>query len=170
MILALAGCGAKEPSAGEANGGATSAEPKQSLAIGNLQKPNETTSGSKTLPSSYPKEILPLAADAKILDVRENPANNGLEVSYVSDTLRDFYEGALKEAKDLNTDETPDGYWITAKMNNVDYTVMLSKDAMKSIPKYAGKISVYIVLTGLEGVSGSTSQMPEGDGENRGKR
>ena len=110
LILALAGCGAKEPAADKANGAATS-EPKQSQTSDGPRKPNETASGSKTLPASFPKEALPLAVDAEILDVRENPASKGLEVMYVSDndidTLCDFYEGALKDAKDLNTDETP---------------------------------------------------------------
>lgn len=153
LILTLAGCGTKEPAANEEKVETTS-ETNQRQTTDDPQKPNETASGSKTLPSSYPKEVLPLAADAEILDVRENPANNGLEVSYVSDnnigTLCDFYEGALKDAKDFNTDETPDGYWITAKMDGIGYTIMLSKDAMKSNPQYAGKISVYIVLTKLE--------------------
>ncbi|HCA29292.1 MAG TPA: hypothetical protein DEP23_06915 [Ruminococcaceae bacterium] len=84
---------------------------------------------------------------------------------YVSDndidTLCDFYEGALKDAKDLNTDETPDGYWITAKMDGVDYTIMLSKDAMNPT-KYAGKVSVYLILSGLEGVAGPTEK-PKGE-------
>ena len=162
LILSIAGCGAKEPAENEANDGTKSAESKQSQTTDSTQKPKETASGSKTLPGSYPKEILPLAADAEIIDVRENPANNGLEVSYVSDnnieTLCDFYEGALKDAKDLNTDETPDGYWITAKMDGIDYTIMLSKDAMKSNPQYAGKISVYIILSALEGVAGPTEK------------
>ena len=163
LILAFAGCGAKEPAA---NDGTTS-EPKQSQTTDDPQKPNETASGSKTLPASYPKETLPLAADAEILDVRENPANNGLEVSYVSDndidTLCDYYEGVLKDAKDLITTETQDGYMITAKMDGVDYTIMLSKDAMKSNPQYAGKISVYIVITGLEEVSGDEIQKSKGE-------
>lgn len=169
LVLTLAGCGAKEPAANEANGGTVSGEPEQSQTAGDPQKPqNETTASSKTLPDSYPKEILPLAADAEILDVRENPANNGLEVSYVSsndiDTLCDFYEGALKDAEGLSTAETQDGYMITAKMDGVGYTIMLSKDAMKSNPQYAGKISVYIVLIGLKDVSDGESQMPEGEG------
>lgn len=168
FILALAGCGSKKPATNEANGGTASAEPKQSQTAGDPQKPNEIASGSKTLPISYPKEILPLAADAEIIDVRENPANKGLEVMYVSDnnidTLCDFYEGALKDAKDLNTDETPDGYWITAKIDGVDYTIMLDKNAMNPNPQYAGKVSVYLILSGLEGASGNT-QMPEGEGE-----
>ncbi len=155
LILALAGCGSKEPAANKANGGTASAEPKQSQATGDPQKPqNETASDSKMLPASYPKEILPLAADAEILDVRENPANKGLEVSYVSDndigTLCDYYEGALKDAQDLSTNETSDGYIISANMDGVGYTIMLSKDAMKANPQYAGKVSVYIVLTGLK--------------------
>lgn len=168
LILALAGCGAKEPGANEAKSGITSAEPKQSQTTGNPQKPNKIASGSKTLPASYPKETLPLAADAEIFDVRENPASKGLEVMYVSDndigTLRDFYEGALKDAKNLNTDETSDGYNITAKMDGVGYNIILSKDAMNSVPQYAGKISVYLILSGFEGIS-SGSQMPKGEGE-----
>lgn len=170
LILALGGCGVKKPAANETNGGAVSGEPKQSQTSDDPKKPqNEAAASSKTLPASYPKDILPLAADAEILDIRENPANNGLEVSYVSsndiDTLCDFFEGALKEAGDLSTDETADGYWISAMLDGVDYTIMLSKDAMKSNPQYAGKISVYIVLSGLEGISGGKSQMPEGEGE-----
>lgn len=169
LILALAGCGAQKPAADKANGGTAPTEPKQSQPTGDNQKPNKTTSGSKTLPASYPKKNLPLAADAEIIDVRENPANNGLEVIYVSDndidTLCDYYAGALKDAKDLSTTKTQDGYMITAKMEGVGYTIMLSKGAMKSIPQYAGKISVYIILTGLKGVSGGTSRMPEGEGK-----
>lgn len=158
FVFMLAGCGSKGPAANEANGGAASKVPKQS----------ETTSDAKTLPDSYPKEILPLAADAEIFDVRENPASKGLEVMYVSDndidTLCDYYEGKLKDAKDLSTAQTQDGYMITAKMDGVGYTIMLSKDAMKPNPQYAGKKLVYIILSGLEGIA-SGSQMPEGEGE-----
>lgn len=164
LILALAGCGDKAPSADKTND-ETASEPKQVQATDVPQNPIETASGSKTLPAYYPKDILPLAADAEIIDVRENPANKGLEVAYVSDndidTLCDFYEGALKDAKDLNTDETPDGYWITAQMDGVDYTVMLDKSAMNST-KYAGKVSVYLVLLGIEGVAGPAEE-PKGD-------
>lgn len=142
MILALVGCGEKEPMADNAK--------------------VETTSDSKTLPASYPKETLPLAADAEIIDVKEYPANKGLEVMYVSDnnidTLCDFYEGALKDAKDLSTTETQDGYMITAKMSGIDYTIMLDKSAMNSNPQYAGKVSVYLVLLGQEGAAGPTEE------------
>ncbi len=169
FLSALAGCGAKEPAASESGGGTASVEPKQSQTAGASKKPpqQETTAASKTLPDSYPA-VLPLAADAVIIDVRENPANQGLEVMYVSDndidTLCDFYEGALKDAEDLNTDETPDGYWITAKMDGVGYTIMLSKDAMNPNPQYAGKKSVYLILTGLEGIVGDAPK-PKGEGE-----
>lgn len=147
LVLALVGCGAKESTANEANSKDVSAEPKQ----------GQISSNSKTLPASYPNEILPLAADAEIIDVRENSANNGLEVIYVSEndirTLCDYYEGALKNAKDLSTHETSDGYVISAKIDGTDYTITLSKNAMKSNPQHAGKVSVYIILTGLESVS-----------------
>ena len=156
LILALAGCGANEPAADKVNG-ATTSELQQSQTAGDAGMPNGTVSGSKTLPDSYPTEILPLAADAEIIDVRENPASKGLEVMYVSDndigTLCDYYEGALKDAKDLSTTETQDGYMITAEMDGVGYNIMLSKDAMDS-SEYAGKVSVYLILSGLEGVSG----------------
>ena len=171
LILTLASCGGAEGSAPkETSGGATTATPKPSKTPGDFNTPqNETAINSKALPAIYPREILPLTADAEIIDVRENPANNGLEVSYVSDsdmdTLHDLYEGALKDTKDLSVAETSDGYMISAKMDGVGYTIMLSKDAMNPNPQYAGKISVYIVLTGLKGVSGGESQMPEGDGE-----
>ncbi|NLK09205.1 MAG: hypothetical protein GX316_11005 [Firmicutes bacterium] len=170
LILALAGCRAKGPAVTEAGGVSASDVPKQSQITGDLKTPPiETPSDSKTLPASYPKEVLPLAADAEILDVRENPANKGLEVAYVSDndidTLCDLYEDALKDAKDLSTIETSGGYMISAKMDVVGYNMMLSKDAMNPNPRYAGKKSVYIILTGLEGVSGGGPQMPEGEGQ-----
>lgn len=161
LIFTLAGCGAKAPSADKANS-ETILETKQNQTIDGTQKANETASGSKTLPANYPKEILPLAADADIIDVRENPESKGLEIMYVSDndidTLCDFYEGALKDAKDLNTDETPDGYWITAKIDGIDYTIMLDKKAMNPT-EYAGKVSVYLILLGLEGISTSTEKL-----------
>lgn len=154
LILALVGCGEKEPADSGADSGAL--------------KAIETAGDNKTLPDSYPKDILPLAVDAEIIDVRENPARKSLEVMYVSDndigTLRDFYEAALRNAKNLSTDQTEDGYMISASMDGVDYTIMLSKDAMKSNPQYAGKVSVYLILGGLEGVSAGT-QMPAGKGK-----
>ncbi|MEA4898153.1 hypothetical protein ACH6CV_03005 [Bacillota bacterium Meth-B3] len=158
-VLALTGCGGKKPAANEAGGGSVAEPAKQSEVIGESSTRQITPpANSKTLPDSYPKDILPLAADAEILDVRENPSNKGLEVSYVSsnniDTLCDFYEGALKDAGNLSTMETQDGYMITAKLNDVGYSIMLSKDAMKSNPLHSEKISVYIILTGVAGVSG----------------
>ena len=164
LILALAGCGAKAPATNAADVGNT-AENSQRQTTGDPQMPNEVTSGAKTLPASFPKETLPLAADAEIFDVRENPASQSLEVMNVSDndidTLCDFYEGALKDAEDLSTTETQDGYMITAKMDGVDYNIMLSRDAMNPT-KYAGKVSVYLVLSGLEGISDLTEK-PQGE-------
>lgn len=159
LILALAGCGAKEPAGSPSNSGSASSEPKS----------NQTNDDSNALPASYPKELLPLAIDAIILDVREHPENKGLEVSYVSgndiDTLCDFYEGKLKDAPDLDTLETEGGYMITAKIDDVYYTIILDKNAMKPNPQYAGKISVNIMLTGLEGVSGNPSKTSEDNGK-----
>ena len=170
LILALAGCGTNKPAAKEASDKVVSEAAEQSKTTDNLKTPQkEIATDPKTLPDSYPKEFLPLAADAEILDVRENPRNKGLEVAYVSDnnidTLCDFYEGVLKNAKDLSTTETQGDYMISAKMDGVDYTVMLSKDAINPNPKYAGKTSVYIILTGLDGISEAEPQIPEGEGE-----
>ncbi len=161
FILVLPGCGAKKPVTDKVNDG-TTAESKQSQNTDGPQMSNETATGTKTLPTSFPNETLPLAADAEILDVRENHANNGLEVSYVSDndinTLCDFYEGALKDAKDLSTTETQGDYIISAKKDGVEYTIMLSKSAMNPNPQYAGKVSVYLIMSGLEGVSAPTDK------------
>ena len=78
LILALAGCGAKEPATSAADVGNTS-ENRQSQTTGDPQKPNEVTSGAKTLPASFPKETLPLAADAEIFDERKSskPGSGG---------------------------------------------------------------------------------------------
>jgi len=153
LILALAACGTAEPAPDETNGEAASTVSDQSQTNDDSQSP-QTSSDSTTLPASYPKDTLPLAADAEIIDVRENPASKGLEVMYVSDndigTLRDFYEGALKDAPDLDTMETADGYMISANMDGVGYNIMLSEDAMNPNPQYAGKKSVYLILSGLE--------------------
>lgn len=153
LILALAACGAAEPAPEEANGEAAPAISEQSQTNDDSQSP-QTSSDSTTLPANYPKDVLPLAVDAEIIDVRENPASKGLEVMYVSDndvgTLCDFYEGALKDAPDLNTLETANGYMISANMDGVGYNIMLSEDAMNPNPQYAGKKSVYIMLSGLE--------------------
>ncbi len=163
MIILITGCGIKP---------ATVNDPSKDVNKGNVADASPSPGAIKDdefgLPDSYPKDILPLAVDAEIIDVRENPASNGLEVMYVSnnniDTLLDFYEGALKDAQALNTDETTDGYMVTAMMDDVNYVINLSKDAMNPNPKHAGKISVYIILSGLEGVSGE-SLMLEGEGE-----
>lgn len=50
-------------------------------------------------------------------------------------------------------------------MDGVGYTIMLEKNAMNPNPQYAGKISVYIILTELKGISGGVPQRPEGEGE-----
>lgn len=169
LILGLAGCQSKEPTPKQVDDGPSFTEVEQSQSNSDIQKPqSETTTNSKTLPPSYPKEILPLAADAEIIDVRENPASNGLEVMYISGndigTLRDFYEGMLNDAQDLGTDETPDGYLISAKIDGVSYSISLSKDAMNTVPQYAGKISVYIIMSGLDGISDGP-KMPNSKGE-----
>lgn len=168
-MLLLIGCGNKAPDAVKESNDTAKGASVNNETTTDISSSSGTVKGDVILPDSYPKETLPLAVDAEILDVRENPANKGLEVSYVSandiDTLCDFYEGAFKDAKDLKTDETPDGYWISAMMDGVSYTIMLDKNAMNPNPQYAGKTSVYIILTGLEGVSGSASQMPAGEGE-----
>jgi hypothetical protein len=156
LILVLAGYGAQGPGASKARA---------------MQGPEQSapSSDSKTLPGSYPKEVLPLVADAEILDVRENPANKGLEVIYVTDNdmdmLCDYYKRALKDGKNFSITEMPGGHMITGKLDDLDYSIMLSKDAMKSNPKYSGKISVYIILTGLEGVSSGGSQFSKSNAE-----
>lgn len=170
MMLLFSSCGDKSTDIRKESGGVA-----KEVSSNNNETTTDVGSSSSTaksdeliLPDSYPTEILPLAADAEIIDVRENPANSCLEIMYVSDndigTLRDFYEGVLKDAKDLSTDETSEGYMISAETDGVGYTISLSKDAMNSIPKYAGKISVYLILTGLEGISDSP-QMPIGEGD-----
>ena len=170
LVLLFAGC-QEQSSAPEKKGTMTTEQTTGHK--GDASEINTSSGATKedelVLPVSYPKEILPLAVDAEILDVRENVQNKGIEVSYVSDndikTLRDFYEGALKDAKDLNTIETSGNYMISANIDGVGYTVMISKDAMSSNPKYAGKKSVYIVVTGLDGEYNGEKQMPDGDGE-----
>lgn len=160
LILALSGC---VPEKGTYN------ESKGKTGLEESNKIDLAGDGENTLPASYPTDVLPLAADAIILDVREHPENNGLEVSYVSDndigTLCDYYEGKLKDAQDLDTLETEGGYMITAKIDDVYYTIILDKKAMDPIPQYAGKTSVHIMLTGLEGISGNQSKASEDDGK-----
>ncbi|GAB1476851.1 hypothetical protein MASR2M70_16870 [Bacillota bacterium] len=89
----------------------------------------------------------------EIIYMKENPENSNLEVIYVSenniDTLCDFYEGALKDADNLNTTEMTGGYIIAAEADGISYHIMLSEEAMDPSPEYAGKKSVYINLSGL---------------------
>jgi hypothetical protein len=152
LIISLAGCGisGKKPNKEGGN---------------NNLSPGSPGNKELTLPESYPKETLPLAADAEILDVRENPANNGIEVDYVSsnniDTLIDFYEGLLLTATDLETSQLESGAMITAKVGDVYYTIMLNKGIMDNNPKYAGKVAVSVILSGKE----QEPSLPDGDGE-----
>lgn len=128
----------------------------------------KTKSDDKLLPSSYPSDILPLPADAEIFIVLENPGNNGLEVAFVSDynfdTLCDYYAKALKGAHDLMTIPSERLYMIGGQLEGVGYMIMVSKDAMNPNPQYVGKISVYIILTGLKGVSSDKTLEPSRDG------
>jgi hypothetical protein len=168
LLLVLAGCKTETPAPNQTSDAVSPEVSSQSEAVSEPKSQTEVDAAFKVLPASYPIDILPLAADAKILDVKENPASNGLEIIYVSDngidTLCDFYEGALSAAPNLNTDETSDGYMIFANMDGIGYNIMLSKDAMRANPQYAGKTSVYLILSGLEAIS-SDPQMPEGEGE-----
>ncbi len=122
---------------------------------------------SHTLPASFPRELQPLLAGAEIY-VMENPASNGLEVVYVSDddhdTLYDSYENALKDASNFDLEETENAYFISAMMDGVAYSIMLSEDAMDLNPHYEGKTVVYIILTGLEDI-GREQEMPVGEGK-----
>jgi hypothetical protein len=161
LILSIAGCGIS---------GKTGEDPKYKEEGGNDSKsPDSNEGGELSLPDSYPKEMLPLAADAEILDVRENPANNGLEVDYVSgnniDTLVDFYEGLLLTAEDLQTSEVESGRMITAKVDGVYYTIMLSEGIMDKNPKYAGKVAVSIILLVIDNAGNDKPSPPAGEGE-----
>lgn len=165
LMLLFAGCVDK-----------SSAAEKRSSEVAHGNKGTSTEEGSSSdtakdeliLPESYPKEVLPLVDDAKILDVRENPTNKGLEVSYVSendiDVLCNYFEVALQDAKNLSTTEMPDGYMITAKLESVSYFIMLSTDALKFNHEYFGRTSVYIMMTGLEDVAVG-SKLLEDEGE-----
>ncbi len=157
LMLSLAGCGDKpaavsgdnseltESGVTEADSNEISEDVNSTAAVNN--------SGDLALPPSYPSEILPMAVDAEIIGIKENPENGSLEVSYVSDnnigTLCDFHEAALKDAANLSTMEIAGGYIITAEMDGISYNIMISEDAMDPNPEYAGKISVYINLSGL---------------------
>lgn len=162
LTLSLIGCTEKIPSS----------EKRSSESVDEASN-NKEAGGSEddklTLPDSYPNEILPLAADAEIIDIRENPGNRGLEVDYVSgnniDTLCDYYEGALKDANDLDTSKVENGYRISANMDGVYYTIMLSEWIMDHLPQYKDKVVVSIILTGLKDIPSEKSKLPEGTGE-----
>lgn len=101
-----------------------------------------------------PDGLLKLPEDAEVIDVRENPSNRGLEISIVTDfaldKLHDLYVEELKEAEELSITPLPGGYMISATLDGVHHTLMLSETAMDANPVYAGKTSVYAVLTGLD--------------------
>ncbi len=117
---------------------------------------------------TIPDGLLPLPKDAEILDVRENPANGGLEFAFVSDLglekLRELYVEALKGADSVDTTAIPGNYMISATLDGVDYTLMLSEDAMDVNPAYVGKTSVYVVVTGLEGRTVPQPEEPKEQG------
>lgn len=114
-------------------------------------------SASPTLPEG----LLTLPKDAEILDVRENPASGGLEIALVSDLKLDelhaLYLEALQEAEELDSTAIPGGYMISATLDGIHHTIMLSEDAMDANLVYRGKTSVYAILTGLQG---RTAQEP----------
>ena len=114
---------------------------------------NDSESEDGRLPDTYPKKDLPLAADAVIVEVKEDSQNGITEVVYVSenniDTLRDFYEAILKDVTDKMTIQTEDGYMITAQTDNYSYTILLSENAMDNNPQYSGKISAWIVVVSV---------------------
>lgn len=118
--------------------------------------------------SQLVSDLIPLAVDAEILDIRQNPSKTGLEVDYVSgnniDTLADFYKGALKDSENLRADKFPSGYMITANLGKLHYMIMLSENAMASNPKYKGLVSVSIILSGLSAEPEKTEN-PEEIGE-----
>ena len=84
IYIGTSGCGAKKPVTDKVNDGTTS-ESKQSQNTDGPQMSNETATGTKRCRPAFPMKLCPLQQMLRSLDVRENHANNGLEVSYVSD-------------------------------------------------------------------------------------
>lgn len=173
LTLMLVGCGAGGPPASQPGAEVPEAAsaPVEALEQPQEEAPSNSDSAElKSLPVGYPEHLVPLAPDAEIVDVKQNPANHGLEIIYVSDhdidALYQLYEGALQGADNLSVMPTQDGFMFIGTMQDVGVSVMLSKDIMKAHPLYANKMSVYLVLTGLtDMVSGEPQQMPEGEGE-----
>lgn len=110
-------------------------------------------------------DLIPLAADAEILDVRQNPSNTVLEVYYISrshiDTVADFYGHALQELENLTIQRIQSGYMITANLGKLHYMIMLSENAMDPNPKYAGAIAVSVILTGLDAKAAEPETLEE---------
>jgi len=115
------------------------------------------------LPDNYPKEILPLAGDANIINVVQYTQRNGLGIIYISDddldSLLELNESALSDAKDLKVLETDDGYLLMASLEGVYYTIMIGEGLFEQNPEYKGKQSVYIELTGVKELSDSGTRV-----------
>ncbi|HOJ12819.1 MAG TPA: hypothetical protein PK733_19820 [Clostridiales bacterium] len=143
---------------------ATKAEPALNLNMGDV-------GNNLPLPDNYPKEILPLAGDAKIINVVQNTQNNGLGIIYISDddldSLLELNESALSDAKDLKVLETDDGYMLMASLEGVHYTIMIGEGLFDQNSEYKGKQSVYIELTRAEGLSdnGEGAEIPADGGK-----
>lgn len=116
-----------------------------------LGRPALAETGEKGIRIS---DLIPLVADAELLDIRQNPSNTVLEVYYVSrnhiDTVADFYGHALEEYENLTIRKIQFGYMITANLGKLHYLIMLSENAMDANPKYVGMIAVSVILTGLD--------------------
>ena len=113
-------------------------------------------------------DLIPLVADAEILDVRQNSSNTVLEVYYVSrshiDTVAEFYGNALKKFENLTIRKIQFGYMITANLDKLHYMIMLSENAMDPNPKYADTLAVSVILTGLDAKS-AEQKVSEENGE-----
>lgn len=149
LMLALGGCGTKEPVGNKETGGKATMELKSMI----------------TLPDYLPKDFRLFPDGAVIVDGREHPPAKAYEITYLSDssleTLRDFYKAALKDGKNFSSTEFGDGYNVSAKINDIDYIATILKLTMGPD---TGRSSVRLSVRGLKEISDG-SDKPKGEGK-----
>ncbi len=162
FIFSFTACGKKEKNthqrgAGKVDGKSADYTDKTTKADPALKLNMGDVSNNLPLPDNYPKEILPLAEDAKIINVMQHTENNGLGVIYISDddldSLLELNKSSLSDAKDLKILETDAGYLLMTSLEGVHYTIMIGEGLFDQNPDYKSKQSVHIELTGVKELS-----------------
>lgn len=136
-LMLLAGCGSEK----------TIKTDEGKVSIGEDKLTFEGKDGSKTemnvadgkgekvaLPDGYPKDLLPIVDDSKIIMANKNEADGkatyliSFTCSKKAKDVNEYYKGVLKDTTDLNTSQINEVYTLTGYKGDQQLTVWITQE------------------------------------------